>query len=118
MEVAGAWECCFMEQNVKKYEHEALIRCLGLQTDAAATQKLHNSLAQVTDWDYFLKTALYHSMFPSLYRRVEDACPEAVLPPVLADWHSLYKINARCNFKLYCQTSLAINHPEKFRILW
>ena len=90
----------FMEQNVKKYEQEAFIRCLGLQTDAANTQKLRDSLAQVTDWDYLLTTAQNHSVFPSLYRRVKDACPEALPPPVLADWHRLYKINAWRNFRL------------------
>lgn len=88
-----------MEHSVKQIEHEALIRGLGLQTDAATTQGLRAALAQVSDWDYLLKTALGHGVFPSLYRRVADSCPGAAPPEVWADWQRLYKIHARRNLR-------------------
>jgi len=88
-----------MERHVKKVEHEAVVRGLGFQTDAASTQKLRGTLAQVTDWDYLLKTAVHHGVFPSWYRRVADSCPEAVPPAVLSDCQRLYKLNARNNLR-------------------
>jgi hypothetical protein len=90
-----------MDQKVKEFADEALIRGLSLQTDAAHTQKLQDSLSRVTDWDYLLKIAQHHAVFPSLYRQLADACPEAVPPPVLGKWQRLYKINAQRNLRLF-----------------
>ena len=55
MEVAGAWECCFMEQSVKKYEPEAIFHCLRLAFGAALLEDLRAALSRMTDWNYLLQ---------------------------------------------------------------
>jgi hypothetical protein len=98
-----------MEHHVKGFEHEALIRGLGLQADAATTQGLRGALAQVTDWEYLLKTALDHGVFPCLYRRVADFCPEAAPPDFLNQLRNLYKAHARRNLKLTTELIRVLN---------
>lgn len=74
---------------VSRPEFQALIHSLTLKSSPESVLALREALTQVTDWGCLLKVALNHGVFPSLYRRVADTCPEAVPPEVLADWQSL-----------------------------
>jgi len=87
------------KRDVKNLEHEVLIRCLHLNTGAAAAEDLSAALGRVKDWEALRREALHHSVFPSLYRRLADICPEAVPPQILADWQKLYKIHAGSNLR-------------------
>ena len=49
------------------------------------------------DWEAVRRKALDHGVFPCLYRRIADICPEAVPAEVLGDWQRLYKIQAQHN---------------------
>jgi len=100
MEVAGAWECGFMEQNIQKYAHEAILRGLRLPFGAALLEDLRTALSRITDWNYLLQTALDQGVFPSLYRQVADSCPEVVPPKILIKWQRLYKAHAQRNLKI------------------
>ena len=99
MEVPGAWECGFMEQNIKKYEHEAILHGLRLPFRAALLEDFRAALSRITDWSYLLQIALDQGVFPSLYRQVAGSCPEVVPPKVLADWQRLYRAHAIRNLK-------------------
>ena len=89
-----------MEQNIKKYAHEAIFRCLRLAFGAALLDDLRAALSRITDWNYLLQTALDQGVFPSLYRQVADNCPEVVPPKVLVKWQRLYKAHAQRNLKI------------------
>lgn len=78
-------------------EYEVLLHGLSQAQDGPT--RLSAALSRVADWDYLFQGALKHGVFPSLYRRLADICPEAVPPQVLADWQRLYKIHARSNLR-------------------
>jgi hypothetical protein len=80
-------------------QHRALLLALRREMAADDGAGLRGAMAQVQDWDDLLQKALAHGVFPSLYRRLADICPEAVPPQVLADWQRLYKIHARSNLR-------------------
>jgi hypothetical protein len=79
-------------------EYEVLLHSLS-QAQHELT-RLSGALSGVADWDYLLQGALKHGVFPSLYRRLTDTCPEAVPPKVLAAWRRLYQVHARRNLRL------------------
>ena len=89
-----------MEQNIKKYAHEAILHGLRLAFGAALLDDLRAALSRITDWNYLLQTALDQGVFPSLYRQVADNCPEVVPPKVLVKWQRLYKAHAQRNLKI------------------
>lgn len=89
-----------MEHDVKNLEHMVLIRCLHQGNGAVNVEELRAALGRITDWEAIRRTALDHGVFPSLYRRVADTCPEAVPTGVLGDWQKHYKVCARRNLRL------------------
>ena len=89
-----------MEQNNKKYAHEAILHGLRLPFRAALLEDLRTALSRITDWNYLLQTALDQSVFPSLYRQVADNCPEVVPPKILIKWQRLYKAHAQRNLRI------------------
>ena len=89
-----------MEQNIKKYAHEAIFHCLRLAFGASLLDDLRAALSRITDWNYLLQTALDQGVFPSLYRQMADSCPEVVPPKVLVKWQRLYKAHAQRNLKM------------------
>ena len=106
-----------MEHGVKNFEHMVLIRCLQQGNGAVNVEELRAALGRVTDWGCLLKAALDHGVFPSLYRRVADTCPEAAPPEVLADWLRLYKIHARRNLKITSELIQVLNLFESHGII-
>ncbi len=79
-------------------EYEVLLRSLSQAPDGET--RLSAALSGVGDWDYLFQAALQHGVFPSLYRRLADTCPEAAPPEVLAAWRRLYQGHARRNLRL------------------
>lgn len=81
-------------------EYRALLLALRLQDGRDAGAALRDALAQVTDRGGLLRMALRHKVFPSLFRRVADACPDAVPPEFLADLKQLHRALIRHNLRL------------------
>ena len=79
-------------------ESEVLLHGLSQAQDGLT--RLRVALSGVEDWDYLFHGALKHGVFPCLYRRLADTCPEAVPPEVLAAWRRLYQVHARRNLRL------------------
>jgi len=98
-------------------EHEVLIRCLRPVTDAAALNRIRDDLASVTEWGYFLQTAINHGVLPSLYRQVADICPEAVPAEFLADMQNLYRARARRNLRVTAELLKVLSHLESHGIV-
>ncbi|MGA2160123.1 MAG: nucleotidyltransferase family protein [Dehalococcoidia bacterium] len=79
-------------------EYAVLLRGLSQMQDGLT--RLRGALSGVADWDYLFQGALKHGVFPSLYRRLADTCPEAAPPEVLAAWRRLYQVHARRSLRL------------------
>lgn len=79
-------------------EYEVLLHSLSQAQDGDSRPRA--ALSGGTDWDYLLQGAFKHRVFPSLYRRLADTCPEAAPPEVLAAWGRLYQAQARYNLRL------------------
>ncbi|MGD0216778.1 MAG: nucleotidyltransferase family protein [Desulfobaccales bacterium] len=79
-------------------EYEVLLHSLS-QAQAGDT-RLGTALSRVADWESLQRLASKHCVFPSLYRRLADTCPEAIPPEVLAGWRQLYLVHARRNLRL------------------
>jgi hypothetical protein len=86
----------------------------GIAGDEGAV--LPVALAKVTDWHDLLQTAIYHGVFPSLYRRVADTFPQAVPREVLADWQGLYKTHAQRNLKITTELIQVLRLLESYDI--
>jgi hypothetical protein len=80
--------------------YRALLLALRREKAEDDGAELRAALAQVTDWDELLRLARSHGVFPSLYRRLADTCPEAVPPAFLADLQRLYRALNRRNLRL------------------
>lgn len=106
-----------MEHDVNNSEHMVLIRCLQQGNGALNVEELRAALGRVTDWEVVRRMALAHGVFPSLYRRVANTCPEAVPAEVLADWLGLYKIQARRNFRLTTELIQVLSCLESHGII-
>ncbi len=79
-------------------ECEVLLHSLHQAQDGDT--QLRGALSRVADWESLERLALKHHVFPSLYRRLADTCPEAVPPEVLAGWGRLFLVHARRNLRL------------------
>ncbi len=80
--------------------YEALIGAVRLGTAVDAVDQFRSALARVTDWGDLLRMALRHGVFPSLYRRVAEACPDAVPSEFLAELRQLYRVHSRHNLRM------------------
>src|SRR5208337_1195622 len=76
-------------RDLPRPEYEVLLHSLSQAQDGLT--RLSAALSGVVDWDYLFQGALKHGVFPSLYRRLADTCPEAAPPEVLAAWRRLYQ---------------------------
>ena len=79
-------------------EYKVLLHSLSQAQDGDT--RLRAALSRMVDWDYLFQDALKHGVFPSLYRRLADTCPEAAPPEVLAAWCRLYLVHARRNLRI------------------
>jgi hypothetical protein len=109
MEVIGARECIFMEQNSKRYAREAILRGLRWPFGATLLEELRAALSRITDWSYLLQIAIDQGVFQSLYRQVADSCPEVVPPEVLVNWQRLYRAHAQRNLRVSTELIQVLN---------
>jgi hypothetical protein len=89
-----------MERTGPRLGYEALIGAVRLGTAVDAVDQFRSALTQVTDWGDLLRMALRHGVFPSLYRRVAEACPDAVPSEFLAELRQLYRVHSRHNLRM------------------
>jgi hypothetical protein len=89
-----------MEIISAKAEPKVLLTGLQPESESRSIEKLRSALAQVTDLNYLLQVALNQGVFPSLYRRLADNCPEAVPPEFLTRLKSHYQALARRNLRV------------------
>jgi hypothetical protein len=85
-------------RTLSRPEYEVLLHSLSQAQDGLT--RLSAALSGVADWEYLFQGALKHGVFPSLYRRLADTCPEAAPPEFLAEMQRLYRLNARRNLRL------------------
>jgi hypothetical protein len=74
-----------------------LLCCSRTRLDTKTKKSIHSIVQKEIDWDYIVKTAITHRVFPLLYRSLKITCPQAVPTHHLDRLQLNYLINAGDN---------------------
>ncbi len=81
-------------------EKELLLRCLQTCINSENAEQIYTLLKQKLNWDYLIRTATQHGVMPLLYWNLNQICPQAVPPNVLAQLQDGFYANGAENLFL------------------
>ncbi len=97
-------------------EVELLLCCTRTCMDLERAERTKILLQEDIDWDYLIRTALWHGVMPLLYSNLNATCPEAVPHARLAQLRNYFHTNARRNLFLTGELLKVLNLFEAHAI--
>lgn len=81
-------------------EVELLLACSRPQMDSVGADRICRLLQEEIDWDWMLKAARSHGVWPIMYHNLKAVCPEAVPQDIFSNLKNVYLNNAMWNLML------------------
>ena len=81
-------------------EVELLLACSRPQMDSVSADGICRLLQEEIDWNWMLKAARSHGVWPIMYHNLKAVCPEAVPQDILSKLKNVYLDNALRNLLL------------------
>ncbi len=90
-------------------EVELLLCCARTCIDAPTEKRILALLQEDINWDYLLRTALWHGVMPLLYWSLNATCPEVVPQAIMGQLRDYFHSLARRNLFLTRELLLLLN---------
>ena len=97
-------------------EVELLLACSRPQMDGENADGICRLLQEEIDWDWMLKAARSHGVWPIMYHNLKAVCPEAVPQDILSKLKNAYLNNAMRNLLLIKELLRIIEDFQKHGI--